>query len=81
MNVYFCKLTKGDKPVYLCVASVMGIEFCEAITKVLDNSWDRDDVVVLREDWSDTLKRQFVQDPDYDDVFPLRYNPEIEVLI
>ena len=80
METLFCKLIKsGDKKTYLCVARVMGIEFCEAITKVLNNHWDRGNVVVLREDWHD-LKKCYVQDPDYDDIFPLRYNPEIEVL-
>lgn len=80
METLFCKLSKcGNRYVYLCVARVMGIELCEAVTKVLDNEWDKDNVVVLREDLSG-LKQAYVQDPDYDDVFPARYNPEYEVL-
>ena len=76
METLFCKLLDNT---YLCVARVMGVEFCEAITQVLNNSYDRGKVVVLREDWHD-LKKCYVQVPEYDDIFPLRYNPEIEVI-
>lgn len=76
MDTLFCKLIDGT---YLCVARVLDVELCEAVTQVLNNNWDRDKVVVLREDWHD-LKKCYVQDPDYNDIFPLRYNPEYEVI-
>lgn len=76
MDTLFCKLIDST---YLCVARVLGVEFCEVVAKVLDNDWDRDKVVVLHEDWHD-LKKCYVQDPDYDDLFPSRYNPEYEVI-
>lgn len=76
MDTLFCELIDNT---YLCVARVMGIELCEAVVKVLNNDYYRDKVVVLREDWHD-LKKCYVQDPDYDDLFPSRYNPEYEVI-